>query len=62
MSLSHRMKENVEIIMPKIASQVAQRSSNSPPIDLGTAENWLIRTELVGLFAKSISKALAEQV
>ncbi|KAK8157459.1 pyridoxal phosphate-dependent transferase [Phyllosticta citrichinensis] len=61
MALSERMRGTVESIMPKIATQVAQRSSSNPPIDFGTAENWLIRSELVDFFKDAISKRLVKQ-
>ncbi|OJD30970.1 1-aminocyclopropane-1-carboxylate synthase [Diplodia corticola] len=61
MALSERMRDTVESIVPKIATQVAQRSSSNPPVDLGTAENWLIRSELVDFFKDAISKNLVEQ-
>ncbi|KAK7516254.1 pyridoxal phosphate-dependent transferase [Phyllosticta citriasiana] len=62
MALSERMNGTVESVMPKIAIQVAQRSSSNPPIDFGTAENWLIRSELVDFFKDAISKRLNKQV
>ena len=62
MALSDRMRSTVESVMPKIATQVAQRSSSNPPIDFGTAENWLIRPELVEFFKNRISQELVEQV
>jgi len=62
MALSKRMQGTVESVMPKILTQVTQRSSSNPPIDFGTAENWLIRKELVVFFRDSIAKDLVEQV
>lgn len=62
MALSDRMRGTVESVMPKIIIQVTQRSSINPPIDFGTAENWLIRKELVDFFKQSIAEELVEQV
>ncbi|KAF1362624.1 PLP-dependent transferase [Lizonia empirigonia] len=61
MALSDRMRSTVESIMPKIATQVAQRSSSNPPIDFSTAENWLIRSELVEFFKDTLARDLTEQ-
>ncbi|KAK7530980.1 pyridoxal phosphate-dependent transferase [Phyllosticta citribraziliensis] len=61
MALSERMRGTVESVMPKIATQVAQRSSSNPPIDFSTAENWLIRPELVEFFKDAIGKRLVKQ-
>jgi hypothetical protein len=62
MALSKRMQRTVENVMPKVLTQVTQRSSSNPPIDFGTAENWLIRQELVDFFKESIAKHLVKQV
>jgi hypothetical protein len=50
MSISARVNENLKVLMPKIRQQVAQRTSSVPFIDLGTAENWLIRDEIAVFF------------
>ncbi|OJJ45953.1 hypothetical protein ASPZODRAFT_26546 [Penicilliopsis zonata CBS 506.65] len=56
--LSNRMQKNVDSFMPKIAVQVAQRSADVPPIDLGTAENRLIRHEMVEIIKQAIQDNL----
>jgi gliotoxin/aspirochlorine biosynthesis aminotransferase len=57
--LSGRSWENVSAIMPKIKAAVQDRvSKESTFIDLGTAENWLLRPELIELCKKSISEGL----
>lgn len=49
--------------MPKISSQVAERvKTNNPNIDLQTAENWLIRDELISLCKKGIDEGLLTKV
>ncbi|KAH9864491.1 hypothetical protein J1614_010425 [Plenodomus biglobosus] len=60
MALSNRMRGTIESIMPKILTQITQRSSSNPPIDFGTAENWLIRKELVDFFKDNIATELVE--
>ncbi|RMZ66210.1 aminotransferase -like [Pyrenophora seminiperda CCB06] len=46
-------------IMPKIKGALEQRSmQDNPNIDLSTAENWLIRTELMDLCKSAISTDL----
>jgi hypothetical protein len=48
--LSTRMHNSVASMLPQIAATVAERTSKSPPkIDLATAENWLLRPELLEL-------------
>jgi len=45
--------------MPKIKGALEQRSmSKNPNIDLSTAENWLIRPELMQLCKSAISTDL----
>ncbi|KAF2795571.1 1-aminocyclopropane-1-carboxylate synthase [Melanomma pulvis-pyrius CBS 109.77] len=53
--LSKRGWSNVEAIMPKIKGAVEQRKiSNNTNIDLSTAENWLIRPELIEICKEAI--------
>jgi histidinol-phosphate/aromatic aminotransferase/cobyric acid decarboxylase-like protein len=62
MALSERMCSTVESVMPKIATQLAHRNSSNPPIDFSTAENWLIRPELVEFIKTAVAKELDEHV
>jgi hypothetical protein len=58
-NLSQRGYSNVEAIMPKIRVAVEQREIlENTNIDLGTAENWLIRPELVEMCTALISNNL----
>ncbi|KIX09590.1 uncharacterized protein Z518_00670 [Rhinocladiella mackenziei CBS 650.93] len=53
--LSKRGWSNVDSIMPRIRAQVAERQAKQTTnIDLSTAENWLIRDELVELCKDAI--------
>ncbi|KAJ5427440.1 PLP-dependent transferase [Penicillium cf. griseofulvum] len=48
--------------MPKIQDTVTERArSDNPNIDLSTAENWLIRDELVELCKSSIQETLSSR-
>ncbi|KAA8895461.1 pyridoxal phosphate-dependent transferase [Sphaerosporella brunnea] len=60
MALSVRGKSNVDEFMPKIAAAVAQKTQKHriPIIDLSTAENWLMRDELVALFKDILRERL----
>ena len=61
--LSQRGWSNVEAIMPKIAAAVEERQiKNNTNIDLSTAENWLIRSELIEICKDAINQKLAGQV
>jgi hypothetical protein len=61
--MSSRGWSNVSAIMPKIQGAVAEREKrDNPNIDLSTAENWLIRPELIELCKKAISTYLVAQV
>lgn len=61
--LSARSWANVEAIMPKIQGQVEQRKiKNNTNIDLSTAENHLIRPELMEICKDAISKSLSSSV
>ena len=48
--------------MPKIEIQVAQRSSKIPFIDMGTAENWLIREEIMKFSVRAIAEEMTVEV
>ena len=57
--LSKRGNANVEAIMPKIKGQVAERvKENNTNIDLSTAENWFIRSELIDICKEIITQEL----
>lgn len=62
MSLSNRVSEDLRILMPKIEIQVAQRSSKIPFIDMGTAENWLIREEIMKFSVRAIAEEMTVEV
>ncbi|OQE22438.1 hypothetical protein PENSTE_c010G05181 [Penicillium steckii] len=55
--LSVRSSEVVGAIMPRIRDAVVERTrQDNPNIDLSTAENWLIRKELIDLYQENIQK------
>ncbi len=61
--MSERGWSNVAGIMPRIAAAVEERTrQDNPNIDLSTAENWLIRPELIELCKNAISSNLSAQV
>lgn len=61
--VSTRMSTVIAAVMPKIAVTVANRTSTATPrIDLATAENWLVRDELVTLFMEAVAKDLDHRV
>lgn len=63
--LSNRARYNVDVFMPSISAKVKQKTSAASEqkiIDLATAENWLMRDELVGIFKDSISRELGSAV
>lgn len=58
MALSIHGRQNVDVFLPSIAARVAQKlAPDVDIIDLATAENWLMRKELLALF----NTALREQ-
>ena len=60
--LSKRAWANVEDIMPKIAAAVQERVKvDNPSIDLSTAENWLIRDEVVAMCKEAVVERLSAQ-
>lgn len=64
MALSDRGRSNVDNFMPKIAAVVAQKTEqrSAPIVDLSTAENWLMREELVALFKTTLFEHLCNDV
>jgi hypothetical protein len=61
--LSERGSANVAAIMPKIKGAVAERTrKDNVNIDLSTAENWLLRPELVVLCKNSIVEGFEASV
>ena len=62
-AMSARGWSNVSAIMPKISAQVAERSRpDNPNIDLATAENWLIRNEIIEICKEAIQIGLHPKV
>ncbi|CAG8976233.1 hypothetical protein HYALB_00011999 [Hymenoscyphus albidus] len=55
--LSARGGSNVTAVMPKVAAAVAARSSGSQ-IDLASAENWLIRPDIIEICKDAIANNL----
>jgi hypothetical protein len=62
--LSSRMQKPASAILPKIAATIAERTSarTSRKLDLSTAENWLIRPELVEIYKDAIQNQLTVAV
>ena len=61
--VSTRMSTVIAAVMPKIAVTVANKTSTATPnIDLATAENWLVRDELITLFMEAVAKNLNHRV
>ncbi len=62
-ALSKRRFSNIKAIMPKISGQVDERKKvNNPNIDLSTAENWLLRPELIELCKQAIQDGFTAKV
>lgn len=62
-NLSRRGWSNVEAIMPKLKGALEQRQMpNNTNIDLSTAENWLIRPELIEICKEAIDQNLEAKV
>lgn len=60
--LSSRGAANVESIWPRISKAVVDREKESPCIDMGTSENWMIREEVVKIYQKALQDNLAHRV
>ena len=61
--LSARGWANVAEVMPRISAAIEERSrQDNPNIDLSTAENWLIRTELIEICKEAVEKNLRAKV
>ena len=61
--LSRRCRIKNEITIPRIFSQRATLSSSNETIDMSTAENWLMRHELIDAFTiPRALEALSEKV
>lgn len=54
------MQGVVTALLPKIESSVSGRKLNN--IDLATAENWLIRSELISLYKEAVQQHLVPEV
>ena len=62
-TMSKRGFANIESIMPRINDQVTERQKvKNHNIDLSSAENWLIRPELVEICKDAIQKDLTAKV
>jgi hypothetical protein len=53
------MKQTIDELLPRIDASVKDWSST--PIDLGTAENWLIREEQECIYKTAIQQRLLVQ-
>jgi hypothetical protein len=63
MTLSRRAHASIDDIMPRIRGVVADRSATqNANIDLSTAENWLLRPQLVEMCKDAISQHLTTKV
>ncbi|KAF2128308.1 PLP-dependent transferase [Dothidotthia symphoricarpi CBS 119687] len=56
--LSSRMQKPVSAILPKIAATISERTSTTPKIDLATAENWLLRPEILDICKEAVQSSL----
>lgn len=56
------MHRPASAILPKIAATIAERTSATRKIDLSTAENWLIRPEVVEIYKSALQKNLTASV
>jgi C4-type Zn-finger protein len=62
-NLSKRGWATVEGILPKIKDTVAERTKKqNTNIDLSTAENWLLRPELIDICKDAINQDLSSRV
>ncbi|KAI1176305.1 1-aminocyclopropane-1-carboxylate synthase 7 [Nemania sp. FL0916] len=62
MGLSSRGAGNVDSVLPSISAAIDERAKKANTnIDLGTAENWLIRDELIAICKKSINDDLTDK-
>lgn len=62
-SMAERGWSNVAGIMPQISAAVKERQRRgSSNIDLATAENWLLRSELIDLCKDAIYRKLDAKV
>jgi hypothetical protein len=61
--LSKRGAANVDTILPRISAAVAERSDSTVVrIDMSTAENWLLRDEIIELTKEGILSSLSPHV
>ena len=59
-SISNHMRERLRILLPMAASQNRVIPPNS--VDLATAENWVLRSELVDLCKEAVAQKLTTKV
>lgn len=61
--LSGRMSSNIVAILPKVAATIAERTlTGAVKIDLSTAENWLLRPELLAMCKDAVFRNLTKDV
>lgn len=56
--LSQRMQRPTEALLPKINSSLAQRNDPAQVVNLATAENWLIRKEVLQIYRTALQTSL----
>lgn len=56
--LSQRMQRPTEALLPKINSSLAQKTGPTQVVNLATAENWLIRKEVLQIYRKALQTSL----
>ena len=63
MALSIRATQNIDVFLPTISARVAQKLNQKHDIiDLATAENWLMREELLALFREKLLESTQSKV
>lgn len=64
--LSSRIARPTAAVLPQISATIAQRTAQTPKtsnkIDLATAENWVVRPELVTLCKEAMARDLDAEV
>jgi hypothetical protein len=61
--LSKRGAANVDAILPSISAALLERTKpTAPRIDLSTAENWLMRNEIIEMTKDAIAQELKPHV
>ena len=61
--MSRRGKSNVDTVMPAVLASVGEKLGlPASAIDMLTAENWLVRHELLEIYTQGIQKELIVKV